>query len=90
MSECIGVHWVGLVVCTFGICSGLSALIGGRLVKFIPQFSIVYTVSAALMGLMLFLIFWERTPSYIVAFVVISVWGVCEGIWHSVPPSKIL
>ena len=63
-------------------------MIGGRLVKFIPQFSIVYTVSATLCGLMFFLIFWDTRPSYLVAFLVIAIWGICEGIWHSVPPSK--
>lgn len=73
---------------TYGICSGLSAVVGGRLTKCIPQFIIVYTFSLIMLSMVLFLIFWEKEPSYVIAFVPTAIFGLCEGIWHSVPPSK--
>ena len=74
---------------TFGLCSGIAAVIAGGLYKFIPQFVIFYFSFTVLFGTYLFLLFWERTdePSYIVAFVPTAFIGTGEGIWHSIPPS---
>ena len=73
---------------TYGICSGLAAVIGGRLVKCVPQFIIVYCLTAVLLSVVLFLLFWEKTPSYVLAFAPTALLGIGEGTWHSVPPSK--
>ena len=73
---------------TYGTCSGLAAVIGGRLVKCVPQFIIVYFLTAILLSDVFFLLFWEKSPSYIVSFVPTALIGIGEGTWHSVPPSK--
>lgn len=72
----------------FGIFSGLAAFANGRLVKVVPQYVMVYLTALVNLGVLLFLLFWERVPSYPVVFVTMAGWGVCDGIWNSVPPSK--
>ena len=73
---------------SYGICSGLSAITGGRLVKCIPQFVIVYVTGILSFSVILFMLFWKREPSYFVPFITIPILGMTEGIWHSTPPSK--
>jgi MFS family permease len=89
ISDCIGVQWIGLFVITFGTCSGLSALIAGRLAKYIPQFVFYYLSALILCCVLLFLIFWERQPSYVVAFVPPALIGICEGTFNSLPPTLV-
>ena len=60
----------------------------GRLVKYIPQFLIVYSVSALMIGDLLFLLLWDVNPSYLKAFLPMVILGLGEGMWHAVPPSK--
>ena len=73
----------------FGVGSGISAVSCGRLVKLIPQYMIIYGVYLVNAGLVVFLLVWERVPSYTAAFVTFFVWGLCDGIWNSIPPSKM-
>ena len=82
-SDCIGVHWIGVAMAIFGSGSGLTALIAGRLVKYIPQYFIIYTVSTINMGVLIFLLLWNREPSYVVPFLVLFGWGIWEGVWLS-------
>ncbi|XP_011410250.1 PREDICTED: protein unc-93 homolog A-like [Amphimedon queenslandica] len=89
VSDCIGVHWVGLFSLTYGTCSGISAIVTGRLVKYIPQFLMVYGFSALMIGDLLFLLLWDVSPSYLKAFLPVAVLGVCEGMWHAVPPTLV-
>ena len=56
--------------------------------KFIPQYFIVYKSVTLNVGLLVFLLIWERQPSYYLVFIVLFVLGWNEGIWNSVPPSK--
>ena len=73
---------------TYGISSALSAAFGGHLVKCIPQFVIVNISLSILMSTVLFLMFWNKKPSYILTFVPTLILGICEGICHFVPPSE--
>ena len=73
---------------SYGICSALSAMTGGRLVKCIPQFVIVYVNGILSFSVILFMLLWKREPSYFVPFITIPILGMTEGIWHSIPPSK--
>ena len=71
---------------TYGISS--AAAFGGRLVKCIPQFVIVYISLSILMSTVLFLMFWDEKPSYMLTFVPMLILGLCDGICHFVPPSE--
>ena len=74
---------------TFGIGGALTAFAAGSVVKYIPQYFIVYTFMAINLGIVIFLILWDREPSYVASFLILFGWGACEGIWNSIPPSEL-
>lgn len=74
---------------TFGVGSGIAAVLCGRVVKLIPQYAIVYTVYLINVGLVVFMLLWDTEPSYVAVFVTFFAWGICDGLWNSIPPSKI-
>ena len=73
---------------TYGISSALAAAFGGHLVNCIPQFVIVYISLSLLMSTVLFLMFWNKKPSYILTFVPTLILELCEGMCHFVPASE--
>ena len=89
VSDCIGVHWIGFTQMAFGLGAALTAFTAGRLVKYIPQYFIVYIFIAINLGIVIFLILWDREPSYVASFLILFGWGTCEGIWNSIPPSEL-
>ena len=70
---------------TGGIIGTLSA---GRLVKYIPQYVFMYCALLVATGLALFLIIWERQPSYIAVFIIALGWGYSEGTVDAVIPGN--
>ena len=90
VSDCIGVHWIGVALAIFGSGSGLTALTAGRLVKYIPQYFIIYTVSTIIVGILIFLLLWKREPSYVVPFLVLFGLGTWEGVWFSTSAGETL
>lgn len=87
VSECIGVHWVGFCLIPFGLGSAVSATLEGRLLKCIPQFVVVYPISAVNVGLLLILLFWDKEPTYYVPFLYLFAFGICEGTWQLISAS---
>jgi hypothetical protein len=66
----------------------MTAIINGRLVKCVPQYVMIYAVTCVNIGIVIFVLLWERTPSFPIIFLIIASWGICDGIWNSVPPSE--
>ena len=73
----------------FGVGAALTAFTAGRLVKYIPQYFIVCTFIAINLGIVIFQILWDRKPSYVASFLILFGWGICEGIWNSIPLSEL-
>ena len=48
------------------------------------------TVAAAIVqaGMILFMLFWEREPSYVMVFLTSLGWGIVDGVWMTLPASK--
>ena len=63
----------------FGTGGIIGALSAGGLVKYIPQYVFMYCALSVAAGLILFLIVWERQPSYIAVFMFALDWGYSEG-----------
>ena len=83
VSDCIGVHWVGFSIAVYGIGSTLMAFTVGRLVKCFPQYCVVYPLVAINLGIVIFLLLWDRQPSYFASLLIIFGLGLCEGTWDS-------
>ncbi len=88
VSDCIGIYWIGFCQCCFGIGSAVSAFLNGFLVRYVPQYILVYIGALINVATIIFLFIWERQPSYYIVFIVLLLWGYSEGLWNSVPPSK--
>ena len=81
---------MGYVFIVYGAASAAAGITVGK---------IIGTVSITLMsllnvclniGLVAFLLIWEREPNYTVIFVMAILWGLCEGSWMTMTNSKWL
>ena len=70
----------------FGTGGIIGALSAGRLVKYIPQYVFMYCALLVAVGLILFLLIWERQPSHIVVFMFALGWGYSGGTLNGVIP----
>ena len=89
VTECVGIGVVGLTQIVWGFSSGISSIAVGKLATKIPRVFIVITGALGDATIVLFLIFWERVPSYAVVFVVAIVFGLGEGVWNAIPTSEM-
>ena len=88
IAECVRLHIVGYVFIVYGAASAVAGISVGK---------IIGTVSITLMsllnvclniGLVAFLLIWEREPNYAVMFIVAILWGICDGNWTTLTCSK--
>ena len=86
ISDCVGVQWIGIAIAAFGISGGVAALAAARLVRYIPQYIVMYTSLLIGSCLSLVFIFLEREPSVFAVFGFSIFWGISEGIINSIIP----
>ncbi len=79
---------MGFAVVVFGMVSAVASAVFGRLVKWIPRFSLYLFGGSINIGLLIFLILWQLSPSYIVVFVFVAFWGVTDAVWLSLTSSE--
>lgn len=90
VSDCVGVQWIGFALTAFGLSGSLGALIIGRMIRYVPQFIAVYGSFLLTVGLALFLIFWERKPSFLVVFGFAISWGLAECVLMTLGPGTLV
>ena len=73
---------------TYGLFSGLAALISGRMVKYIPEYALIYTGISINLAWILFLLFWTKSPNFFVIFGFAISWGLSDGIWNTMGPGE--
>ena len=83
MSDCLGVQWIGYVIVSYSISGAVAGIVVGRIYRFVPEVLLIYAGVILGGSLTLFLIFWNRVPSYLVAFSFAIGWGLCDGVWQS-------
>lgn len=88
MTECFGVWLVGPTQIVWGLGISISSVVVGRLATKIPRTLIVMVGALGDAATILFLLFWERVPSYAAVFVFSIVFGIGLGVWNTVPASK--
>ena len=74
----------------WGLCISVSSVVAGRVATKIPRTFLVVVGALGDASVILFLIFWERVPSYAVVFVMSIVFGVGLGVWNTAPASECL
>ena len=88
VSECLGVGLVGPVVMAWAISSTVSSFITGRTSAYTSRTVVAVISSSTQVGLMVFMLLWEREPSYIMVFTVTIMWGYIDGNWQTLPSSE--
>ena len=88
ISDCFGVYLVGFTLILFGFCSAATSMAYSKVVKYMPLLAITLFAASLNIGVIIFLLVWERVPSYGVIFSFAIVWGMADAIWNTVPPSK--
>jgi len=90
VGECIGVHFVGYIIMVYGVSSSLGSFISGKLLG-VVHYNVVAIGNLVIhIGIMLFLIIWEREPNYFVLFIVPFIWGFNFGAWLTTTISKFI
>ena len=79
---------VGPTQIVWGLGISISSVVVGRLATKIPRTLIVVVGALGDGATILFLLFWERVPSYAAVFVISIVFGTGLGVWNTVPASK--
>ena len=88
ITECVGIKWVGFSLMCFGVSSGIGSLFIGKILSYVPRFAIMLLNLLLMLSLMIFLLVWDREPSYAVVFIVPILWGICDSIWNTVTTSE--
>ena len=88
IAECVGVHIVGYVFIVYGAASAAAAVTVGKMLGTV-SITLVSLLNVCLnIGLVAFLLIWEREPNYAVIFIVAILWGICDGNWTTLASSK--
>lgn len=74
---------------SFGVSSAVGSLFTGRILSHVPRFVIMLLNLLLMLSLMVFLLVWDREPSYAVVFVIPILWGLCDSIWNIITTSEL-
>ena len=89
ISQCFGTYQVGFTLIALGVSSAIMSIICSRLLKYIPRFAIMLFGIALSGSMLLFMLFWERVPSYAVIFTIAVGWGTADAVWNTMPTSTL-
>ena len=88
ISQCFGTYQVGFTLIVFGVSSAVTSIIYSNMLKCVPRFAIVLFGSFLSGSMLLFMLFWEREPSYYVIFAIAIGWGAADAVWTTMTSSK--
>ena len=79
---------MGYVFIVYGAASAVAAVTVGKMLGTV-SITLVSLLNVCLnIGLVAFLLIWEREPNYAVMFIVAILWGICDGSWTTLTSSK--
>ena len=88
MAECVGVHIIGYVFIVYGAVSAATNVCVGKILGRVSITSVSLLTMCLNVGVVAFLLIWEREPNYSVIFVVGILWGICDGSWTVLASSE--
>ena len=89
IAECVGVHIVGYVFIVYGAASAMAGIAVGKILGYVSLTLVSLWNVCLNVGLVSFLLIWEREPNYYVMFTVAVLWGICDGSWSTLASSKL-
>ena len=87
MSECLGVGLIGPVVIVYGITTSLLSFLAGRMSVYTSRTAIGLFSGFCQLVLIVFLLVWERRPSYYMVFASAAIQGSISGMFLPLPTS---
>ena len=67
----------------------VSGFLTGKVyLAYLPRYMVAILTSLMTLGLLIFLLAWERERSYVFIFVFISLWGITDGQWNTFAASR--
>ena len=72
----------------YGAASAMASICVGKLLGHVSITSVSLLNVCLNIGLVSFLLVWERQPNYFVMFTVAILWGICDGSWTPISSSK--
>ena len=73
----------------YAFFSSVSCFLTGKVyLAYFPRFVVAIFTALITLSLVIFLIIWERKPSYVFVFTFIALWGIVIGHWITLAPSK--
>ena len=88
VAKCFGTYLVGFTIMVLGVIGSLSSITYGKIVKWIPRYILFLFGGGINIGLLIFLILWSLSPSYVVIFVFISLWAIADAVWNTMTSSE--
>ena len=79
---------VGYVFIVYGAASAIAGIAVGKILGYISLTFVSLWNVCLNVGLVSFLLIWEREPNYAVIFFMAFLWGICEGSWITLASSK--
>jgi len=74
----------------YALFSGISSFLTGKIyLAHLPRYVVAIVTTLITLSLLMFLIIWERQPSYVFVFTFIALWGTVIGQWITVTASKL-
>ncbi len=88
IADCFGTYQVGFTLIVYGISTATMSVVSGRIVRYIPRLSMFVIGATINIALIVLLLIWNVTPSYIIIFVFAVLWGASDGIWNTMVTSE--
>ena len=90
MAECVGVHIIGYVFIVYGAASAVTSFCIGKILGRVSITLVSLLTMCLNVGIIAFLLIWEREPNYYVIFIIAVLWGICDGSWAIASSSKFI
>jgi len=81
---------IGYIIMTYGSSGTLGNFVAGKVLGLLPYSFVVIGNCIIHFGIMLFVILWERTPNYLIVFLVPLIWGFPYGSWVTICAGKLI
>ena len=81
ITECVGVQYIGVAICVRGVFATLGSFGSGWLMQRTTNYMMVLVCIGGLeVGSLIFLIVWERQPSFAAIIIITAIIGLCYGL----------
>lgn len=80
----LGVHWVGYIMITYGVCDAICSVSFSPLVSLIGRVPIFTAAAVINFGIIITLQHWMPHPDdFAIFFIIAGLWGISDAVWQT-------